>query len=317
MASDLPYSGEVSSRYPLTYAAPDAADSPLRRAVFVPRYPTNPHMQIPDHVITKSGPAAGPTVAIFGGVHGNERAGILTVGRLAATLAPIAGTVHLVYANPPAISKNVRQVDANLNRLFARKGEAPSLYEHRRAAELMGLLDGCDALLDLHSYPSPMSPETAIPFAICEAEHRPIAALFDVPMVVSGFTAAEEGGSDGYMHLRGKTGICVELGANELPEPAVDLGMDTALKFLAHFGCIGPAPVSPKPQRHLTLTTFYKKSAADFKFARPFRTFDRLAAGDPIAADAGLSLVADKDAYIIFPNDTRPVGVEAFLLARE
>jgi predicted deacylase len=274
-------------------------------------------MQLPAHVITKTGPRPGATVAIFCGVHGNERAGILTVNRLTKELEVIAGTVYLVYANPPAIAKNVRLVNANLNRLFLREKSVGGSYEHGRAQELMDLLDTCDALLDLHSYPAPHAPGQAIPFAICEPPSHGIAASFAVTTVVNGFTAAEEGGSDGYMYQNGKPGICVELGANELPGRSVGLGIDTAMQFLSYFGCIERAPSPPRVQRHLTLTTFYKKTHQDFCFLKKFRNLDAVGADEPIAEVNGLVLRAKRDCAIIFPNADRPVGIEAFMLAEE
>ena len=273
-------------------------------------------MKLPENVIVKKGPKPGATVAIFCGVHGNEKAGVMAVDRLVRELRPIAGTVYLVYANPPAMEKDIRLVDANLNRLFVRNGPVEDLYEYRRAAELMDLLDGCDALLDLHSYPVPVEPERGIPFAICETPSFPIAALFDVPIVVSGFTAAQAGGTDGYMFTRGKVGICVELGAIERPDLFVELGVDCARKFLAYFGCLEAMTV-PHAQKHLTLMTFHKRAHADFHLARPFRNFDFVPSGAPIAHENGATHLAPCDAYVIFPYDTRPVGIEAFLLARQ
>jgi len=276
-------------------------------------------MKLPDNVIIKKGAAPGPTVAIFGGVHGNETAGVMTVERLAASLLPLAGTVFLVTANPSAIARNVRLVGANLNRLFTRKAAATGdLYEHRRAGELMDLLDHCDALLDLHSYRSGIVPEDAIPFAICEAPSARVAALLPVPAVVSGFTAAEEGGSDGYMHQRGMTGICVELGALERPDLFAPLGFETAMRFLAAFGIVGPLPpLPPRAQRLLALSGFRKKTKDDFRFARQFRNLEALRAGETIAYEDGLALCAAEDCAIVFPNDAHPVGVEAFMLATE
>lgn len=273
-------------------------------------------MKIPDDVIVKSGLRPGKTVAIFCGVHGNERAGILAVDRLATELEPMAGTVYLVRANPPAIEANVRLVNSNLNRLFSRRVRQPETYEGTRVQELMGLLDGCDALLDLHSYPETVAPNESVPFAICEPECFPLAAQFDVPVVVSGFASMEDGGSDGYMHAQGKIGICVELGALERPERFMELGVATAKTFLAHFGCL-PASSSPtpRPQRRLRLTAFRKKTSADFRLAKPFRNLEPVAAGEHVATENGLTLHAAQDSYIIFPNASRPVGVEAFLLA--
>jgi len=272
-----------------------------------------------NNVITKTSPKPGTTVAVFCGVHGNERAGILTVDRLAKELEVIAGTVHLVYANPPAIEKNVRLVNADLNRLFLRRDAPSASYEYGRAADLMDLLDECDALLDLHSYPAPVAPAEAVPFAICEPISYPLAALFDVPIVVSGFTDAEGGGSDGYMFLNGKPGICVELGANERPDLFVNLGLDTAKRFLAHFGCVATRhpPLATRHQQHLALKTFYKKTHEDFRLIREFKNLERLQANEPIAVVNGLVLKAESDSHIIFPYANRPVGIEAFLLAKE
>jgi succinylglutamate desuccinylase len=271
-----------------------------------------------DNITTKKGPKPGPTIAIFGGIHGNERAGILTVDRLARELEPIAGTVHLVYANPPAIGANVRLVAKNMNRIFVRGRQKTDCFEDKRADELMDLLDTCDALLDLHSYPSPYEPEESIPFAICEPPSHGIAALFDAPIVVSGFDALEKGGTDGYMHANGKPGICVELGAIERPGPFLALGMRVATAFLAHFGCIeAAAPAPSRPQRHLRVSVFHKKSSENFVLARKFHTFDRIAAGETIATEGGKPIVAERESFIIFPASDRPVGIEAFLLAEE
>ena len=285
-------------------------------------------MKIPSNVVVKTGPLPGKTVAIFCGVHGNERAGIMAVDRLLDELVLISGTVYFVYANPPAIEQNVRLVDVNLNRLFVRTEGASSLYEHQRAAELMDLLDECDALLDLHSYRAPLLLERATPFAICEAPSMNVARLFDVPFVINGFSDTQDGGSDGYMYRNGKIGICVELGALECPEAFVELGMETVRRFLAAFGCIegsseGSAVASFEPtdsavrlQTQLHLTKMHKKTLEPFTFAQDFRSFDRINAGELIATEGASSIFAVEDAYILFPNANDPIGIEAFLLAQ-
>ena len=275
-------------------------------------------MKLPDHVVKKSGTKPGKTVAIFCGVHGNETAGITVVEQLEKELVVEAGTVYLVHANPSAIAQGVRLVNVNLNRLFLRQDVTTPTYEHHRAAELMDLLDECDALLDLHSYPAPIAPDKAVPFAICETPAFPIAALFDVPIVVSGFTAAEKGGSDGYMFTNDKIGICVELGANERPDLFLNLGMNVAQTFLARFGCIKTIETSiVRAQKRLELAKFYKKTSSDFHFVKPFQSFDRLEVSEPIAIENDHVIQAEESSYIIFPNETRPIGVEVFILARE
>ena len=51
--------------------------------------------------------------------------------------------------------------------------------------------------------------------------------------------------------------------------------------------------------------------------ARDWRSFDRVAAGEPIAFRAdGLPLTAPEDGYVVFPNPGTPPGREWFYFAR-
>ena len=140
-------------------------------------------------VIKKSAPAPGKTLAIFGGVHGNERVGVDAVRWAAEHIEPEHGTVYFVEANPEAIEKGVRLIGKNLNRCFlpGNDGNAP---EDVRARELMALLDECDALLDIHSSNS----REATPFIICEEDGLAIAETLDFPIVSTGWDALEPGG---------------------------------------------------------------------------------------------------------------------------
>ena len=72
-------------------------------------------------IITITGAEPGPTVAIFAGVHGNERAGVYALEALIPRLTITRGTLYLVFANPAAIEANVRMVNKNLNRCFLRR----------------------------------------------------------------------------------------------------------------------------------------------------------------------------------------------------
>lgn len=273
-------------------------------------------MSLPEFVTKKVGKLPGPSLALFCGVHGNETAGIKVLDQLIQNLNIQAGTVYFVKANPQAIEQNKRQIHTNLNRLFLRNIVSQPTYEHARATELMDILDTCDALLDLHSYASPHMPEQAIPFAICETTALPIAKVFNLPYVIHGFTAIESGGSDGYMFLQNKIGICVELGSNERPELFIDLGVEIVKQFLSAYGCIPVPPTqNTQIQTHLTLSTLYKKKHDDFSFAKSFRTFDFVHAGELIAIENKKEIRAKTASYILFPRETNPIGVEVFLLA--
>lgn len=103
-----------------------------------------------------SGAPSGPAVSIIGGVHGDEEEGVLAVRRLEQLLGErdIEGTVRLLpVANPPAYRARTRlsPVDnKNLARVFPGNPDGSST---ERAAQVITseLIDGADAMIDLHS----------------------------------------------------------------------------------------------------------------------------------------------------------------------
>ncbi len=266
-------------------------------------------------VIKKTGKKPGKTIAILGGVHGDERAGIMTIEHLEKTLTVEAGTVYLIHANEEAIAQGERFLQQNLNRLFIRTEALATCYEEARAQELMDILDKCDALLDLHSYNEPSG--EAIPFAICEQDCTEAVKNFDVEIVVSGFDTIEKGGSDGYMYNKGTIGICVELGAIESPEEFLALGIDTAYQFMQYFGCVSNK-VTPNAtkQTRMCADSIYKRRDEDFAFTKEYKTFDSISEGEVVAIDGSADVTAQDDGFILFPRAQHPVGVEVFILAK-
>ena len=132
---------------------------------------------ITDEIVKLTSDIPGPTVALFAGSHGNERAGIYALEKLLPTLTPTKGTIYIAFTNPPAIAANERMITKNMNRCFIANNQGDS-YEDKRARELMNVLDDCDALLDLH-----MFYDKGKPFAICEENALQVAKLFDVAII--------------------------------------------------------------------------------------------------------------------------------------
>lgn len=119
-------------------------------------------------------PSAGPaSVAVVGGIHGDEPAGERVVRRLAEMLpggretaaAEIdedesRGTIRLIVANEPALAAGTRYTDTDLNRAFP--GDADSgEYERALAPRLRAAVEGMDAVLAIHT-----SHSAPPPFAI-------------------------------------------------------------------------------------------------------------------------------------------------------
>lgn len=266
------------------------------------------------NIIKKQSSKPGPTVAIFCGVHGNELAGIKTVDCLVGDLEPECGTVYLVYANPNAIDAKVRFTEKNLNRCFIDSSLSGSTYEEKLAVELMGVLDTCDALLDLHAYNEPNGEAT--PFAITESNAQSLVNTFDLPFVIYGIDEVEKGGTDAYMSNQNKIGICVELGAISEPDKYVDLGIQTAYQFMQYFGIAKEKfKVSNQKQTILKADDIYFRKNEDFLFSKKFMTFDKLEMGQIICRDGEEDVYAEKDSYILFPGGNNPVGVEAYMTA--
>jgi succinylglutamate desuccinylase len=258
----------------------------------------------------------GVKVAIFGGIHGNEKAGIETIKYLKENLKLRNGIVYLVFGNPMAIKQNARYTEKNLNRCFLKSVINGNSYEEKRAIELMNLLDKCDALLDLHAYNEPY--KEAIPFTICEENCFNIASKFDLEYVLTNIDDIEKGGTDAYMNNNRKIGICVELGAIEKYNKFIPLGIKTAYQFLQYFGMVDKKyPYDKRKQKFLKSSDIYKKQTNDFKFTKKYCTFDKISKNELICIDGNNNIYYPKNKYILFPRENYDIGIEAFILAED
>ena len=263
-------------------------------------------------ITTVRGKLPGRTVAVFAGIHGNEPAGVLAVTKLIGALRIDAGTVHFVIANPKAVEQNVRFTEKNLNRCFI-NGNTGAVYEDGLARELMKLLDGCDALLDLHGYNGPEDR----PFLICEKESFDLACKFNFEIISSGWSVSEPGGTDGYMHAQNKIAICAECGSNFYPEKYIGLAEKTILQFLGYFGIIASLPEDTLRSRlHINVDRFIKKTSSRFAFDKEYQNFDKLETGKIFATDGEIKYVAREGEYIIFHRPNTEIGQEACVIGR-
>lgn len=96
------------------------------------------------------GSLAGPTLLILGGIHGNEPAGVLAANRVVTRIqerrADLRGEVVLFRGNTRALERNVRYIDADLNRQWtdddvwiseSGNGGRPEMSELLEQAELL------------------------------------------------------------------------------------------------------------------------------------------------------------------------------------
>ncbi len=269
--------------------------------------------KISKKIFIKKGKKQGKTIAIFGGIHGNERVGVEIIEGLCEKLEIDAGVVYLAYGSIEAIEKNVRCGKKNLNRCFVRGGKINS-YEDERAQELMDVLDECDALLDLHSFTNPKGQ----PFAICEENGFDIVKQFDVPVISSGWSKLDAGATDAYMYNQGKVGICLECGPHHKLEASLERANMSVDIFLQHFGCIDKEVISDKKKkRHIRVQNTIVRETEDFLFDRDYKNFDLLVEGQIFATDSEKKYVAGKGECIILPTPNELIGGEICLIGSE
>ena len=113
------------------------------------------HAEVPDVTVIR-GPSPGPTVAVLGGVHGDEYEGVIAataIGRMLQTTL-VRGTVRIAApAHPAAWTARTRQspIDgANLARVFPGRADG-SATERVAHAITEHVIRGSDLLVDLHS----------------------------------------------------------------------------------------------------------------------------------------------------------------------
>jgi predicted deacylase len=223
-----------------------------------------------------------PSVAVVGGIHGDEPCGPAAVERLLAAPPDLRAPVKLVVANEEALERGVRFVDADLNRSFP--GDAGSdAHEERLAAALADELADC-VTLALHSTRSGPEP-FAVVAGVGDVERR-VVTRFGVDAVVD-----TEGGADGRIFAAGRA-VEVECGLQG-SDDAADAAEALSRRFLAATGAADLLADAP-PARSVPL---YELGAAIEKPAGDPRTFARnfeeVAAGERFAAAGGVDLVAE------------------------
>lgn len=273
-------------------------------------------------------PDSGPSLAVLGAVHGNEKCGTEAIRRVISEfeqgdLLLQRGSVWLMpIANPRAYDLNKRFVERNLNRALYIK-ETKSRYEDHLDPIVCGFLDRADILLDIHSYSA-----GGEPFVFLEASQKEETAFgraLDVNYYIHGWEKAFHDASDTeaqlttekYMQSRGKMAVTLECGQHMDPQ-APQVGYDAILKAMLHLSLMDPAcksaksvvSHSSKKQRCIKMQkVFYYEE--DALFPHPWKHLDVVKKDDVIAIRQGKVLFkAPEDGYLILPKGQPKAGDE-------
>lgn len=271
--------------------------------------------------------------------------GALAVERGTLTFVPVA--------NPLAWRLGQRTGERNLNRNMGMTA-IPQDFEDRIANVLCPLLESHDALLDLHSFHTAGAPFVMIgpqdnhgelePFhhaaeemqlALHTGPHRIVEGWLDA--YARGVQRRAQSPADGldtraqslvtdtnygvgtteYMRSRGGYGVTLECGQHDDPQ-AVGVARHAILQTLGLLGLIArkPDPV-PLQREILRLVDVTDRMHEDDRFARAWRSFDPVSAGEVIGTrHGGAELKAPRDGFVVFPNPGAGVGQEWFYFAQ-
>ena len=196
------------------------------------------------------GAAAGPSLAIAFGTHGDERApvdgGLELVARFERGEAALArGRLLLVHSNPLATAQGRRWSEGgvDLNRCFHADvlAREPELYEERRARAIATALDdaGSEALVDFHCTVEPgarflmQHPVAAEPRSREVWRHLRAEVLLADPKLWFGGVSLDE-----HMTTRGYVGICYETGWIQDPANTPEAALWEMENVLAGLGLV-------------------------------------------------------------------------------
>jgi predicted deacylase len=264
-------------------------------------------------------------------VHGNEPCGAVALARLMQRrVRPIRGRLTFAFMNPAAAARRnpdgslgTRAVEEDLNRLWspaALLGPQTSL-ERERARALRPLIDGVDALLDLHSMHC-----DGPPLILAGMAPKGLALA---RAIAGGLPIVMDGGHAGGTRLRDyggfgqpaspKCALLVECGGHDDPA-AAELAYDVSLRFLAQFGMLantpgqGGATASPV----IEVTDAVTVEVGPFRFARDFLGLETVArAGTLIGRDGGREVRTPYDSCtLVMPSTSSRPGDTAVRLGR-
>lgn len=262
-------------------------------------------MENSDIIIRDSG-KAGPTLAIIGGVHGNEPCGIKAIAAVKDEIKPKKGKIIYIIANKEAIKENKRFIEKDLNRSFDSKSR--EALEERTAQDIKPYLQAADAMLDIHASRTPDTER----FIICEQHSIAAAKNLAADKILIGIDEFHGGSTDAYMNKQGKVGICIECGWNE-DEKTTKAAKESIKAFCAAYGLIEETKAAAG-KKLFKAKMIYKNTTESFTPAKPFKDFEKITKGITIGHDGIKQIIAQKDAHILFCRSASTPGEECFLL---
>ena len=285
----------------------------------------------------------GPTMVFFGGIHGNEHAGVLALEEVFSKFnngerSLDCGSVIAIRGNLPALTRKQRFLKHDLNRLWGRNRlsqilEKPRNQNSPEEKELVVLYRGVHQLLeqysppfyfiDLHTTSSRSLPFITINDSII---NRKFSELFPVPVIL-GIEEYLEGPLLSYINELGYLALGFESGQHDDPR-AISNAEDFIWLALSYSGAVSRTPEREDHFERLKdaafgdhhfYEIFYRHELPEdhsFKMEEGFWSFQSLPKGTLLAMEKGVPVEMEKKGILFMPLYQKQ-GEEGFFLIRK
>jgi len=285
----------------------------------------------------------GPTVVFFGGIHGNEPAGVTALTEVTKTLgcegaALDKGSLIGIRGNLPALLQKERFLDHDLNRIWSRNRLETVLAkeEPKRSSEEKELVLIYELIqkvlqsysppfyfIDLHTTSSRTRPFITINDSII---NRYFSRIFPVPVIL-GIEEYLEGPLLSYINELGYVALGFESGTHNDPA-AIRNAVDFIWLTLVYTGLLPDYPGREESYNRLDQASesdhdfyevFYRHNLPDahtFRMNEGFRSFQPLPKGTVLGSEAGTTVAMQKKGILFMPLYQKQ-GEEGFFLIRK
>ena len=271
------------------------------------------------------GDTSGPVMVFFGGIHGNEKAGVKAIESVLPQLdaSKIKGTVYGIAGNLAALKLNKRFITKDLNRQWTREkikplenqvdfknedAEQKALFN--LLTEILNYHNGPFYFIDLHTTSSKTIPFITINDALI---NRRFSNLFAVPKVL-GIEEYLEGPLLSYINQLGYVSLGFESGQHT-DELAVKNSISFINLALVYAEILNAEDLDNMLQHENSLrestennTKTYEviyrhkvEPNEDFRMCEGYKSFQNVDEGIVIAISDGVSIALDKPATLFMP----------------
>ena len=279
-----------------------------------------------DRIIKKiEGKKEGPTVVFFGGIHGNETAGVFALHSVLNNINAddVKGTVYGITGNIKALEKNQRFIEKDLNRIWTLENleslENKDTHhpEELEQIELYSILKnilnshkGPFYFIDLHTTSSRTLPFITINDSII---NRKFSQLFPVPIVL-GIEEYLNGPLLSYINTLGYVSLGFESGQHD-DEHSITCAIafinlvlgytDVVLKenlenFEVYYNLLKLESLSIKDVFEI-VHLHSIVNGEQFKMLPNFNSFQNISKGTPLAISDGKQLMAQYNSVMFMP----------------